>query len=484
MNNPMLRADREYSLNDYKLKPYQNETVDFMLRRFSCLNNSQTGAGKTLVSLTACQHCLNYSNTLQVVILCPKAALSSFKKELTNMIKAPYSIYTATEYKIVEGARYHLFTYSKLDLLVEWLDKNKGCPKILVVDEAHKLNSPSTKTYKTLSKLRKEFNVVYGLTATPLMNDLYELYYVINFIVPGFLGTKKAFEQQYLITKLVDKYFYGKKIKKKEVIGTKNLDHLSKRLTSILIGKKNKYNLDFQYRAIPLTDDEGMEYRECAKGLLNDVGEAKSMSARLHDLQRVIDGSHENFPKSRLCSKEKLLVTVLKEILDRNESTLIYVEYMSTFNRLLKVLKASKQILNYSNTYMICGEVKLEDRVKVEKEMPRRSIVLLTKAGTASINLQKANNLIFYDLPWSTGDTIQAIGRITRMDTKYDTQHIYFIEALDTIDTFRRKVIESKVSLITAIFGEQTTMPKVEDGDINLDDLRKYLLWRRRSRKK
>lgn len=483
MHNPMLREDMEYSLNGFKLTPKQNEIAHFMLSRFSCLNNSQTGFGKTLTALTASQHCVNNSKSIQVIIICPKAAVSSFKNELTNMIKEPYSIYTATEYKVTEGARYHIFCYSKLSYLEEWISRNSDVPKIMICDEAHKLNNPKTNTYKILSSVRKRVNICYTLTATPLMNDLSELYHVINFTVPGFLGSYSQFEKNYLITKLETKYFYGKKIKKKVVIGHKNLEHLSKRLDTIMIGYQNKYNLDFQYRNIHLNSYEIDAYVECAEGLENDLGEEKTRSARLHDLQKVVDGSHPLFAKPQLASKEKLLVTTLREILSRNESAIIYTDYMDTFTRLTNILKISQHILNYSRLHFINGSVKLQDRVTIEKDMPLKSIVLITRAGTASINLQAANNIIFYNTPWSTGDTIQAIGRITRMDTVFDTQHIYFLEVMDTIDTYRRKAVESKVDLITEVFGEQSTFPTIEDDPIDMEKLKKYLLWKKSKRK-
>ena len=435
--------------------------------------------GKTLISLTTAQHCINHSNTLQVVIVCPKPAVSSFKKELTKKLEQPYSIYTATEYNIVDDARYHIFCYSKLSYLEEWIEQNKDKPKLLIIDEVHKMNSSKTKTYKTLAAMRKDFNVVIGLTATPLMNEISELYYVINFIKPGFLGTRKKFEEDYLIQKLETKYFYGKKIKQKVIVGYKNLEHLTERLKAIMIGGQKTYNLDFQYRSIGLTENEGANYNKCAKGLMNEVFETKTASARLIDLQYVLDGCHPEFPQASLVSKEKLLITVIKEILDRNESVLIYVGFINTLNRLKSMLNAASNILKFTNVFEITGSVKLEERVKLENELPRGSIVLMTSAGTASINLQKANNIIVYDTPWSLGDLLQLIGRITRIDTKYDTQHIYFLEVEGTIDTYKRKTIESKVGLIQSIFGKQENLPDIPDEPIDLKELRKYLLWRR-----
>lgn len=482
MHNPMLREDKEYSLNGYTLKSYQNEMVDFMLQSFQCLNNSQTGTGKTLVSLTACQHCINNSKDLQVIILCPKSALNSFKKELTNMLKQPYSIYTPEETNIVEGARYNIFSYSKVEKLEDWLEQHKDIPLALICDEVHKLKSPKGKTTKQLRVLRPRFNVVYGLTATPLMNDLVDLYHIINFIKPGYFGTMKSFQNNFLIMELKTKYFYGKKIKKLEAIGTKNLDKLQVLVDRVTCGKSLTYNLDFQYRNINLTTQEQMDYMKCAEGLDTVLGETKMLSARLHDLSKIVGGALKEFERPSLCSKEKLLVTSLKEVLDRNESVLIYTEYLETFDRLQRVLEASKKVLNYEVIHHINGAVKLKDRTYIENNMPRKSIVLLTQAGTASINLQKANNIIVYDCPWSVGTTIQLLGRITRMDTEFDMQHVYFLEVNDTIDTYRINVIKSKIALIESIFGEQKTMPKIEEEPLNLELIKKYCLWRKNKR--
>ena len=116
--------------------------------------------------------------------------------------------------------------------------------------------------------------------------------------------------------------------------------------------------------------------------------------------------------------------------------------------------------------------------------MERKTIVILTQAGRESMNLQKANNLIMYNIPYSTGSVLQLIGRITRIDTEYNEQNVYIIECIDTIDTYKQGLVASKIELFEAVFGEQTTMPNFSDDKFKIDTgaLKRKYLWKSRRR--
>ena len=280
-----------------------------------------------------------------------------------------------------------------------------------------------------------------------------------------------------------DLYVGGRKRKITQAIGEKNLDKLSMLLKSLVVTRKRAYNLEFVNKVAALNEYEEDCYIQGAKGVMDASGDKKNFSSRLHDLQKIVDGAYKDFELPKLSSKERLLVTVLKEVMDRNESVLIYTEYKEVIDRLNRVLKASQKVLNYSEVMYITGSVKLKERVRIEREMQPRSIVILTKAGTASINLQKANNIICYDLPWSTGTFIQLVGRVCRTDTKYDKQRVYMLEMLDTIDTYRRKCVEGKIDLIESVFGTVPTLPfKQDDYQLDKKKLKRYLLWNRKKK--
>lgn len=482
-----LDTKENYSLEGFQLTKAQNNICKNILKNYGGLINSQAGSGKTLTSLCIAQHLIDIdkSDTMQICIVCPVKALSSFKKELTNMIKEPYSIYSTKEYKIVPNARYNLFTYTRLKELQEFIIDYEYNNKVLICDEIQCLGNNKNKQSIELARVRDKFKIVIGLSATPLMSKLDELYNIINFIKPGYLGTKTSFQKNFMIMKRVDIYTKRGKVQTWECVGTKNEDKLALLMNNVCFGIQNKYNLKFEFKKCELDDYEQDAYVEGSKGLLNEELEPKAFSARLHDLQTIIDGSHPQFCRNILSSKEKLLVKTLYEIMQRNESVLVYTEYKITIERLSKILKASKEILKYDSIQFITGDTPLEERVKLEKDMPRRTIVLLTQAGRESVNLQKANNLIMYNIPLSTGSVLQLIGRITRMDSEYSTQTVYILEAIDTIDTYKQGLVASKIELFEKIFGEQSTMPNFSDEKFEIDRklLKRKYLWKSKKKR-
>lgn len=474
--NKLVKQSHDYSLDGYQLHDYQNQAVEFILSKFNVLLNLQPGTGKTLISLSAAYRCIQCSKDLQVVILCPKQAVSSFKKELSKKLKVSYSIHTTEESMSPQSARFHIFVYSRIEELVKYVSSHNN-PIMFIVDEIHKLSN-KTKTTEKIFSLRKRFNFVVGLTGTPLQNKPDGLYNIVNFVSPGFLKDFVWFSNNFLVYQTQYLYRNGRKVKIKKIVGLKNAEVLSNHLSKIVLTKTRSYNMDFQYRSCYMNDEERKEYVKAAKGILDDDLDDKVVySARLHNLQRVVDGSL--LKSNHLHSKEKLLIQSLSEVLSRNESCLVYCEYEDTYKRLVSIIEQYKYVLNYSQLHLITGKIKFEDRVKVESNMPLKSIVIMTRAGSASINLQAANNIIFYSTPFSLSDVIQAIGRITRVDTKFDIQHVYFLELCDTIDTYKRLMVESKVSTLQALFGDTPTLPKIEEFDIDYKELKKFLLWKK-----
>ena len=68
---------------------------------------------------------------------------------------------------------------------------------VVVVDEAHKLKNRSTRAWQFVNRLRKRY--VLMLTATPVQNDLRELYNLVTLLRPGTLGTYRSFRRQFMV---------------------------------------------------------------------------------------------------------------------------------------------------------------------------------------------------------------------------------------------------------------------------------------------
>ncbi len=83
---------------------------------------------------------------------------------------------------------------------------------LLIVDEAHKLKNHRSKTYRFVDQIRKRY--VLMLSATPVHNNLLELYNLITILRPGHLGTRRAFVRDFIAapTALVKRRAYRRTI--------------------------------------------------------------------------------------------------------------------------------------------------------------------------------------------------------------------------------------------------------------------------------
>src|SRR5689334_14358909 len=67
---------------------------------------------------------------------------------------------------------------------------------LVIIDEAHKVKNHAAARYKFIQRLERNYLLL--LTATPLQNDLRELYNLVTLLRPGQLGTWADFRTQHL----------------------------------------------------------------------------------------------------------------------------------------------------------------------------------------------------------------------------------------------------------------------------------------------
>ena len=80
------------------------------------------------------------------------------------------------------------------------------------------------------------------------------------------------------------------------------------------------------------------------------------------------------------------------------------------------------------------------------------SIFISTDAGGEGLNLQFANIIINYDLPWNPMKIEQRCGRADRICQQRDV-HIYNMIVRDTVESRVREVLEEKLSVIMKELG-------------------------------
>ena len=228
-----------------------------------------------------------------------------------------------------------------------------------------------------------------------------------------------------------------------------------------------------------MLDTEVDPYLEAGQGLLRDTAK-DSFAVRMHDLQMVVDNINEQYRViNKMSSKEMLFISLIREKMKGNHPTLIYCDYNEVVDRLEYLLKATQSKTGVKQILKVTGSISLKEREKVEELIDIGTVVLITSAGTESINLQKADSLVFYDIPFSILTFMQAVGRVTRIDSKYNEQYIHLLETVGTIDSYKRCLIQINGGLIMKMFGKMETLP-LEAGQIDRNitrQLKQGLLW-------
>ena len=480
----------DYTLRkDWPLTNDQNEIIDYMIKRNKAICSAQTGFGKTYTMCTCITHVLLKYPDTHAILLVPQKAVKAFRKELTEKLRISFNTLTSANPQIKQGARISIITHTSLRKYLGYINelKEQGHRLILLVDEAHCLESNDSKIYETVSSIRHYFNICWFATATPLKNNIEGLYWLMYILDPSILSSWEYFKQTFLI---IDRHpiiryvgkgknKYKKTIWEEEIVGYKNLPILKNILDKYIIIKQKEYNLKYYFHKTNLKENEITGYLDAGKGLLRETAK-DSFAVRMHDLQQVVDNINGDYKVTdKLSSKEALFLSLIKSKIETNHPTIVYCDYNEVIDRLELLLNKSKSVTGVKQILKVTGDVSQKQREKVEDLIDNKTVILITSAGTESINLQKADSIVFYDIPFSILTFIQAVGRITRIDSKYNEQHVHVLEASGTIDSYKRCLIQINGGLIMSMFGKIETLPlEVGQIDRNLTrQLKQGLLW-------
>ena len=443
------------------------------------------GLGKTYTAVTLAAWLMLKNKDLITVIIAPPKALMSFEKELTEKLKISYSVISTEKTFKNKNGRILLISNTCLEKAVPTLGELYKKYKILgIVDESHNgLQNRSSAMYKQFVQIRKIFCVLYFLTATSCKNNIEGMYWMISLLNPSLLGSWTNFRYNYLILnrkQITQTTKKGAKVKRtiEEIVGYKNIEQLQAILNEIIIVRQKEYNLEFNYHTTHLNDEETSNYLKASGGKMSE--KAKDFwSVRLRDITFVVDNVSETIKQEEISNKEKLLLKVLLQNIRANKPTIIYCEYVSVLERLDYLIKAFRRDLGIKDTLIIKGGVSMNERKRIQNIISVDKPLLITSAGGESINLQKANAIIFYDLPYDIAKIMQIIGRITRVDTEFSKQYIDIIEAFGTTDTYKRLCMEKNMKLIESLFGKMNTLPYTtyDNEQKFMNVLRRQLLW-------
>ncbi len=181
---------------------YQAETARRILNRFRgrAILADEVGLGKTIEAGLVIKEYLLRGLARRVLILVPPALVSQWQGEMLEKFGLEFATTAAAEAR-EDPAAFWGRPLVLASLGLARLEPHAGrCTAqpwdLVVVDEAHHLRTATSRSHKLVKSLPRKFLLL--LTATPVQNQLMELYHLINLLQPGTLGTAADFRARFV----------------------------------------------------------------------------------------------------------------------------------------------------------------------------------------------------------------------------------------------------------------------------------------------
>ena len=451
------------------LYSFQKEGASFLINKKSALLADEMGVGKTVQAIAAIDFIFENNEDIKyAIIICPASLKLQWKNEIKKFLNDKYNI-VIIDKKLRDKGLYNIPLKSFVILNYEITYERKGKDKIIndvpnflqmiskhsiiVIDEAQYIRNYKTKTAKSLKKLKAPYK--FALTGTPVFNKPTDIYSISQF-----LSRNKSLGplNQYLI-----KGYWG-------IVGFKNLELLHDRVKYFMLRRKKEDLLDLPEKVIEniiITDITDAERRdlyymmtgEIKEGLsLMDINEdnAKKLNrfdilGRLILLKEYTDHpdllkrTDSNIIKNdNIKSQYHTKYTYFKQLISDYYSDNKIVVF-TQFKKMLEIMV--EDLSKYFHVYQLHGgQTKEERQEQIDLfNKDKEGIFISTDAGGVGLNLQTANILINYDLPYSYGKYLQRIDRIHRIGQKNRVVILNLIvKDVLSIENEVKKIIDKK----------------------------------------
>ncbi|MBW7882311.1 MAG: DEAD/DEAH box helicase family protein [Caldilineaceae bacterium] len=485
--------DRLICLDDIAVEHYEHQ-LEAALRalremRGRALLADEVGLGKTIEAGIVMKELIQRGLVRTVLVLTPASLTEQWREELSSKFHEDFTIMERPrQWEAVkdadEGRWIASLDRAKLDRhRATILDREYD---LLVVDEAHKLKNRSTLAWKFVNQVRKRY--VLMLTATPVQNDLMELYGLITILAPGQLGTARSFRRNFL-----SQY---------DARQPRNASSLRRLLNDVMIrNRRSKVNVQFPRRRaaiyhLELSEAEWILYREVTEYIrrrFHDRDSTKHLRLTLITLQKELssspqavantlrkmlaDTAHSAKVRAQLGHFLELAsaipvsrkVAAVREILDRFPGKfLIFTEYRQTQETLLRQLQAwGVETIGFHGGMDIHHKEQAVARFRDDAAV---RVMVSTESGAEGRNLQFCHQLINYDLPWNPMRVEQRIGRLHRLGQERDVT-IFNLSCNETIEAHILELLARKIRMFELVIGELDMILGNVDGNRSFEDL-------------
>lgn len=451
---------------------YQIETVKRVLRHFRgrVLLADEVGLGKTIEACLLLKEYILRGLVERVLILTPPSLVSQWREELDSKFALTFATTESGAYR-TDPQQF----WRETPRLIASLNVAKavGHAEILqdiaydlvIVDEAHHLKNRATRNYQLVNGLKSKF--IFLLTATPVQNDIMELYQLVTLLRPGTFTTPAAFRRQFLTKG--DAFSIQNRERLRALLGEVMIRN-TRSLADVRLPRRHATTLIVQpeeaehtlYQAISALvkeqygEEKGLD-RFTANTLLMEAGSSpaavKATVDRLLVRRKLTEKTEralrhcaalaDRLPPSRKAQK---LVEILKS---QSDKKLVFTHFQETLSGLAEMLTQAGIPFCLFHGGMSSAE-KDEAVRRFREEVP---VLLATESGGEGRNLQFCNTMINFDLPWNPLQIEQRIGRIHRIG---QTREVFIFNLANrfSLEEYILSVLDAKLNLFELVVGE------------------------------
>ncbi len=447
---------------------YQVETVRKVLKQFRgrVLLADEVGLGKTVEAGMVLKEYLLRGIIDSVLVLVPASLVGQWREELET--KFDISCAT-TQDALLRSDPGRFWNHKYLIASLALARRSEHAARLIgrsfdlvIVDEAHHLRDRSSQSYKLVDALNKRFLLL--LSATPVQNDLTELYNVLTLLKPGIFKTLKEFRAAYMTPGKPRQPANPERLRAlmrdAMVRNTRAVVALKlprRHAVTIRVdgseGERAAYQ-ELATAARTLAAEGSVGSRLALQHLLGAAGSSPAAAAAA--IRRFAD-RHSDAPRWYALAQRWASVAnsgkgaALLELLRRNpeEKKLVFVHYRETLAHIADLL--AREGLAFARFEGgLSGPDKDAAIAAFRESVP---VLLCTESGGEGRNIQFCNTLINFDMPWNPMAIEQRIGRIDRIGQQREV-FVFNLVTRDTLEERILQLLDQKISMFELVVGE------------------------------
>lgn len=405
---------------------------------FNGLLADDMGLGKTLQTLS---HLLMEHNAKRMknpaLIVAPTSVLGNWRneaKKFTPRLKT-LVLHGSDRHSDFQTIGKHHIVITSYQLLLRDIEMFQQCAfDYLILDEAQMIKNPQAKVSQAAKSLPIDKRLC--LTGTPMENHLGELWSLFDFLMPGFLGSRKQFTQLYRTP--IEKHGDLEKQKRlSKVISAfllrRSKDQVAKELPPKTIIVRE---VELGTRQSQLYESIRLSMEQRVRDLISQKGLKRSHIEILEALLKLRQTcchpglvKLDNAKSIKESAKTDMLLDMIQELIAEKKKILLF----SQFTEMLKLIQTELKKLDI-DFVTLTGETKKRQKIIDQFQNEDIPLFLISlKAGGTGLNLSTADTVIHYDPWWNPAVENQASDRAHRIGQQKPV-FVYKLVAKDTVE--------------------------------------------------